>query len=125
MTAAAPRVAWSLDCAPSIRTADGGRSSILIAVDDFTRYTMCIEMPRLDSNSVKRAFMERIVAPYGRLQRVRTDQGREFEGAFAEFLDRWNIEHIRTRPVSPWTNGRAERMVRHVKALLRRSLFEQ
>lgn len=87
MTAAAPRVAWSLDCAPSIKTADGSRYSILVAVDDFTRYTLCVVLPRLDSNSVKKAFVERIVGPYGRPQRVRTDQGREFEGSFAEFLE--------------------------------------
>ena len=86
LTAAAPRVAWSLDCAPAIKTAEGSRSSILIAVDDFTRYTLCIEIPRLDSNAVKKAFVERIVGPYGRPQRVRTDQGREFEGVFANFL---------------------------------------
>ena len=124
LTAAPPRVAWSLDCAPSIKTAKGSRSSILIAVDDFTQYTLYIEIPRLDSNSVKKAFVERIVGPYGRPQRVRTDQGREFEGGFASFLEHWRIEHIRTRPVLPWTNGRAEWMVLHIKALLRRLLFK-
>ena len=65
MTAAAPRVAWSLDCAPSIKTADGSRYSILVAVDDFTRYTLCIELPRLDSNSVKRLSWKGLWGPMG------------------------------------------------------------
>ena len=73
LSSMAPRVAWSLDCAPAIQAAEGQRSNILIAVDDFTRYTLCIELPRLESGAVKRAFLERIVAPYGKPQRVRTD----------------------------------------------------
>jgi hypothetical protein len=77
----------------------------------------------LTSRAVKQVFVERILTVYGRPERVRTDGGREFAGEFASFVDSLGIQRIQTRTVSPWTNGRAERMVRHVKSLLRRSLF--
>ena len=112
-----------MDCAPAIKTVQGNRVSILIAVDDFTRYVLCVVLPKLDSKATRQAFLERILTVYGRLERVRTDGGREFAGEFASLLEALNIQRIQTRTVSPWTNGRAERMVRHVKSLLRRSLF--
>ena len=93
-------------------------------MDDFTKFVICTEIPRLDSKSVRDIFIERILSVYGKPQRVRTDSGREFEGHFAALLRELGIEHIKTRAVTPWTNGKAERMVRAVKTLLRRSLFE-
>ena len=86
LSASRPRLSWSLDCAPSIKTTRGDRVSILIAVDDFTRYVLCALLPKLDSRSVKRAFMERILMVYGRPDRIRTDGGREFAGEFSELL---------------------------------------
>ena len=86
MSAHMPRVAWSLDCAPSIATNSGERASILIAVDDFTRYVLCIVLPKMDSHTVKEAFIERILTVYGKPQRVRTDLGKEFEGEFSTLL---------------------------------------
>lgn len=53
---------------------------------------------------------------------MRTDSGREFQGAFHLLLQHLGITHVTTRPVSPWTNGRAERMVRTVKSSLKRTM---
>lgn len=122
MSASQPRVAWSMDCAPNIMTQDGHRLSILIIVDDFTRFVVAIPLPKLDSKTVSKVFTERILAVYGRPRRVRTDGGREFAGDFEQLLASLGIEKITTAPLAPWTNGRAERMVREVKSLLRRSL---
>ncbi len=41
---------------------------------------------------------------------VLSDRGNEFAGAFAG-LQVHNVKHIQSRPHSPWTNGRVERMV--------------
>ena len=51
---------------------------------------------------------------------MRTDGGSEFRGRFAEVCAAYAVRHVRTHPHSPWMNGRAERMIRTVKALLRR-----
>ena len=74
---------------------------MLVIVDDFTRYVVAVPLPRVDSRSVRLAFVERILAVYGRPYRVRTDGGREFEGEFATLLSSLGIEKITTRPISP------------------------
>ena len=57
---------------------------------------------------------------YGRPVQVRTDRGREFYGAFRQFLDSMGISHILVHTVTPWENGIAERMVRTVKGYISR-----
>lgn len=91
LTASRPRVAWSMDCAPSLGTASGERVSILIVVDDFTRYVLCAALPSLTSRAVRQVFIERILTVYGKPERVRTDGGREFAGDFARFVDSLGI----------------------------------
>ena len=51
---------------------------------------------------------------------MRSDGGSEFRGSFAATCEVYRIRHVRTAPHSPWQNGRAERMIRTSKALLRR-----
>lgn len=93
---------------------------MLVAVDDFSRLTLLIMLPNLESKTVRDAVMDRIISVYGRPRRIRTDRGREFLGDFKEMLETLGIEHLLTRPISPWTNGRAERMVRTVKSSIKR-----
>ena len=80
-----------MDCAPSLGTPSGARVSILVAVDDFTRYVLCIALEKLDSKAVKRAFVERILTVYGKPERVRVDGGREFAGEFASLCETLGI----------------------------------
>ena len=39
-----PRVAWSLDCAPAVRTKEG-KALILVMVDDFSKLTLLRVLP--------------------------------------------------------------------------------
>lgn len=55
---------------------------------------------------------------------VRTDGGPEFRGLFDAACREYGIRHVTTTPHSPWRNGRAERMIRTVKALIRRMFVE-
>ena len=73
LAAAAPRIAWSLDCAPGILSESGERSSVLVMVDDFTCFVILVPLTRLDSASVRREFLHRVLAVYGRPRQVRTD----------------------------------------------------
>ena len=45
-----------------------------------------------------------------RLQRVLTDNGKEFKGAFATGCEQLRIRHTRTKPRHAWTNGFVERL---------------
>jgi IS30 family transposase len=115
-----PRQSWSLDCAPHIGTIDGKRVSIIVAVDDFTKFTKLALVDNLDSTATAKWFSEHIVAVHGKPEQVRIDNGNEWQGEFKKLLQTLNVHRRTIRPHAPWQNGRAERMVRSVKALIRR-----
>jgi len=60
-------------------------------------------------------FLRRVVRPGCQragwpLQRVLTDRGKEFKGAFAETCGQLGLTHTRTKPRHAWTNGFVERL---------------
>ena len=124
LRAAGPRQAWSLDLAPGLKNADGDRSHIVVCVDDFSKFVILDVIQDRQASTLKEWFLKRILAPYGRPLQVRTDRGNEFAGDFTSLLTHHNIRHMLIRPQSPWTNGRAERMVRTVKTGIGKVLLE-
>lgn len=67
------------------------------------------------SSNQAAAFLEEVLVPlYARagwpIQRVLTDGGSEFKGAFTRTAKRLGIAHTRTRPRHAWTNGFVERL---------------
>ena len=53
-----PRIAWSLDCAPAIRTAGGERATVLVIVDDFSKFVILVSIQHLTSQAMAQAFLE-------------------------------------------------------------------
>jgi transposase InsO family protein len=67
------------------------------------------------SAAITARFLERRVVPHLRqagwpVQRVLTDGGTEFRGAFDEACRKLGIRHTRTQPRHAWTNGFVERL---------------
>src|SRR5688572_28510182 len=63
-----------------------------------------------------------------RLQRVLTDNGKEFKGVFAAGCARWGMRVTRTKPRHAWTNGFVERLQKtilheHWRIAFRRQYF--
>lgn len=88
-------------------------------VDYHGSYLIALEpLPWPSAEQVAKVF-ERAVIERGAPERVLTDRGSEFRGAFAAMLVRLDVEHTRTRPHHPWTNGRFERLFRTFKETLR------
>jgi len=55
-----------------------------------------------------------------RIKKVLTDNGKKFlDEAFEEYLRVEGVEHRRTKPYSPWTNGMAERYIGRVSEVLK------
>lgn len=86
-----------------------------VAVDDASRlaYTEILGTEgQLDTT----AFLERALGWFGRLgvtvERVMTDNGSAYRSKrFAAALQQANARHVRTRPYTPRTNGKAERFI--------------
>jgi transposase InsO family protein len=65
------------------------------------------------------AFLREVVRPAyrhagWRLQRVLTDNGKEFKGAFAAGCERLRLRVTRTKPRHAWTNGVVERFQKSI-----------
>ena len=90
----------------------------ITAIDEFSRKRIC---KIVDEKSVTHtaAFLDTLEKKFGfRIKTVQTDNGREFTNdpevttkktIFEQKLEEKGIKHIKTRPYSPWQNGKVER----------------
>jgi transposase InsO family protein len=88
-----------------------------VAIDDATRLAYAELLPA-ESAAAAAAFLARAVAWYHaqgvrHIERVMTDNGGAYvSGTFAAALAALGARHLRTRPFTPRTNGKAERLIR-------------
>lgn len=99
----------------STRSRGAGWETVFVAVDDHSRVAYA-ELAADETVGSAIAFLEATVAYYAKLgiviRRVMTDNGSAFVShAFGQALDRLGLRHIRTRPYTPRTNGKAERFI--------------
>ena len=95
---------------------------MLVLVDDFSKFVLMKLVQPLTSEQVASTFLSEVVSVYGRPRRVRVDNGSEFLGDFESLMRLLDIQVIRTCPLTPWTNGIAERMIGFMNKLIRRSM---
>jgi transposase InsO family protein len=92
-----------------------GYEHLHVAIDDASRLAYTEILPSLGQEDAT-AFLERALAWYARLgvkvERVMTDNGSAYRSKlFAAALRKAGARHIRTRPYTPRTNGKAERFI--------------
>ena len=97
------------------RSRKAGWDFLHVCVDDASRlaYTEILESERKEDTT---AFLERALAWLGRhgvtVERVMTDNGSAYRSKlFAKALADAGARHVRTRPYTPRTNGKAERFI--------------
>jgi len=87
-----------------------------VAVDDHSRHAT-VELHASHTTAACLAFTSRVIHAYHDqgtpIQRILTDNGSCYRSrAFAALLRSHRIRHIRTRPYTPRTNGKAEAFIR-------------
>ena len=87
-----------------------------VAVDDHSRWSLVELRPREDADSCT-AFLASVISAYAEqgitIRRVITDNGAGYRSRrFRALLTQHDIRHIRTRPYTPRTNGKAEAFIR-------------
>jgi transposase InsO family protein len=92
-----------------------GWEYVHVAIDDHSRVAFAKIMPSEKRRSAI-AFLKEAVAYYDSLgvkvERVMTDNGPCYQSfAFRRACKRFEIKHIRTKPYTPRTNGKAERFI--------------
>jgi transposase InsO family protein len=91
-----------------------GWDMVHLAIDDHSRVSFAQILP--DEKAVSCVqFLHQAVAYYAslgvRIERVMTDNGTGYKNTFKAACDELGIRHIKTRPYTPKTNGKAERFV--------------
>jgi transposase InsO family protein len=99
----------------TLRSRGAGWEFTHVAIDDASRLAYAEVLPS-DGRDDSTAFLERALAwlaGYGiTVQRVMTDNGSAYRSrTFATLCRRHGLRHLRTKPYTPRTNGKAERFI--------------
>ena len=96
-------------------TPGAGWQALHVAIDDHSRVGFSLMLPDETAKSACQHLLAalRYYRSLGvQIERVMTDNGAAYKSrCFARLLHRLNIRHIRTRPYTPRTNGKAERFI--------------
>jgi transposase InsO family protein len=91
-----------------------GWELVYVCIDDATRVAYVEVLPD-EKNVSSVAFLQRAVAWFSaqgiKTRRVMTDNGTCFKNAFSAVCSALGARHIKTRPYTPRTNGKAERFI--------------
>jgi transposase InsO family protein len=91
-----------------------GWDMVHLAIDDHSRVSFAQVLPDEKALSCVQ-FLRQAVAYYAslgvRIERVMTDNGTGYKNTFKAACDELGIRHVKTRPYTPKTNGKAERFV--------------
>lgn len=109
------RVGHRITGNPRDRTRGVGWECVHVCVDDHSRVAFAEVRPD-EGKATAVAFLTAAVASYARLgvrvQRVMTDNGGCYRSfAFRDACLQLGLRHLRTRPYTPKTNGKAERFI--------------
>jgi transposase InsO family protein len=91
-------------------------------VEAFSKWVELVPIKDKTALSVRDALLTHVLARFGSMAELVSDQGKEFAGEFAELLADCLIDHRQTSRNHPQANGLAERVVQTVKDALRKCL---
>ena len=111
---------WSLDFAGQLVITSRGVKYVLVMVEHFSKWIEFVVLPQNSVELAAAAFLDRVLARFGALAGVLTDQGREFLGVFEELCTKALIDHRTTFRDHPEANGLAKRVVQTTKGGLRK-----
>ena len=116
-----PRLEWSMDVLSNL-PACGPHKHILTVVDCYSKFVLVFALPNLTASTISTLFLNHIIAVFGVPQAVRTDNGSEFRGVFAETLASLQVTLKRSKPYHSNANGQSERYHAVIATLICRTL---
>jgi hypothetical protein len=104
-----PFVVWGLDMVGPFKTAPGGLTHLLVAVDKFTKWIEAKPIKKFDGSSTIKFFNE-IITGYGVPHSIITDNGTNFaKGVFADYCGKKGIRLDLASVAHPQINGQVEK----------------
>ena len=122
-----PRISWSIDLITDTPNTEKGNNQILLCVDDFSSYVVCIPMQTVTAESVITALQSFIFAQFGIPKIIRSDEQSVFYSSklFYETFKQLGIELQPTAVAAPISNARAESQIKNIKHLMRKFLYQE
>ena len=106
MTSLWPFFTWGIDIIRKIHTTtSNGHEFILVAIDYFTKWVEAALYKVLNSMKVAQFIQTNIIYRYGVPHEIISDNGQHFKGEIEKLLQRFNIQHHKSSPYRPQTNG--------------------
>lgn len=99
------------------------REYLYVFVDDCSRVLFADILPDQTSYSAAIVLDEALTMLPFEVEIIYSDNGKEFKGAFKDFCKQKNIPQQFTKPYHPQTNGKAERVIKTIKQMLRKHHF--
>jgi len=122
-----PRQSWSIDIISNLPKTLNDNCQILLCVDDFTSYVICIPLKDSTSKSIINGLTNHIFQPFGIPTNIRSDEQASFYNSaeFYEFMNKFNITLSATGVAAPFSNSRAESQIKNIKLLARKFFFQE
>lgn len=96
-----------------------GEDMLLTIQDDLSKYVMVLPVRNKEATTVAKKFMEEWILLFGEPKIVVTDNGKEFEGVFAEVLRMLQVDTRKSMPYHHQTIGALENSHKSLGAYLR------
>ena len=118
----APFIGWSINTVgPFPRDKDGNRY-LLVVMDPFSKWVEIHTIPSLHSWRVAKFLYDDLVAHWGKLHYIQTDNGTEFAGSFAQLCKGLGIIHHHITIGNSKANRQVEWRIRTLKDCIRHGL---
>jgi hypothetical protein len=110
----------AMDIVGPVQKSSQGNRFILTVMDYATKFPEAIPLRRVDAVTVAEALVE-VFSRLGIPEEILTDQGSNFMSTLmSELFEMLKVNHIRTSPYHPQTDGMVERFNGTIKAMLRK-----
>ncbi|KAK1603022.1 hypothetical protein QYE76_007730 [Lolium multiflorum] len=104
-----PFAVWGMDMVENFKTAPGGYTHLLVAVDKFTKWIEAKPIKKCDSKTATK-FLRELIYRYGYPHSIITDNGTNFaKGEMVDFCEEKGIRLDLAAVAHPESNGQAER----------------
>ena len=105
-TSPQPFSTWGIDIIGKIHpTTSNGHKFILVAIDYFTKWVEAASYKILNSKKVAQFIQTNIICRYEVPHEIILDNGLHFKGEIEKLLRQFNIQHHKSSPYCPQTNG--------------------
>jgi transposase InsO family protein len=96
---------------------------LYVFIDDYSRTLFADILPDQTSYSAAITLDEALTMLPFEVECIYSDNGKEFKGAFKDLCRQRHLPQQFTKPYRPQTNGKAERVIKTIKQLLRKHHF--